>query len=277
MLIGSEGILGTIAEAWVRVRPRPTFKASCGVEFADFLAAAGAVREISQAGLHPSNCRLLDALEAGTTGAGSGDSNLLILGFESAHHPVEGPMGIAVEIAREHGGEPAEVRSGGGGSEDSVGAWRQAFLLAPYLRDTFVACGVLSETFESAITWDRFEEFHAATMAAVRAKVAEVSPGPPRLTCRFTHVYPDGPAAYFTVMAPAVRGGEVEQWEEIKRAAAEAVIEGGGTITHHHAVGRDHRPWYDRQRPAPFAAALRAAKAELDPAAIMNPGVLIDP
>jgi alkyldihydroxyacetonephosphate synthase len=114
-------------------------------------------------------------------------------------------------------------------------------------------------------------------MAAVRAKVAEVSPGPPRLTCRFTHVYPDGPAAYFTVMAPAVRGGEVEQWEEIKRAAAEAVIEGGGTITHHHAVGRDHRPWYDRQRPAPFAAALRAAKAELDPAAIMNPGVLIDP
>ena len=162
-------------------------------------------------------------------------------------------------------------------------SWRQAFLLAPYLRDTFVACGVLSETFETAITWDRFEEFHATTMEAVRAKVAEVSdapesgPGAPRVTCRFTHVYPDGPAPYFTVMAPAVRGGEVEQWGEIKRAAAEAVIEGGGTITHHHAVGRDHRPWYDRQRPAPFAAALRAAKAELDPAAIMNPGVLIDP
>jgi alkyldihydroxyacetonephosphate synthase len=79
------------------------------------------------------------------------------------------------------------------------------------------------------------------------------------------------------VMAPAVRGGEVEQWDEIKAAASGAVIEGGGTITHHHAVGRDHRPWYDRQRPAPFAAALRAAKAELDPAGILNPGVLIDP
>jgi alkyldihydroxyacetonephosphate synthase len=276
-LIGSEGILGTIAEAWVRVRPRPTFKASCGVEFAEFLAAARAVREISQAGLHPSNCRLLDALEAGTTGAGSGDSNLLILGFESAHHPVDEPMQIAVSIAKEHGGDPGEIRTGSGGSEDSVGAWRQAFLLAPYLRDTFVACGVLSETFETAITWDRFEEFHAATMDAVRSKVAEVSPGEPRVSCRFTHVYPDGPAPYFTVMAPAVRGGEVEQWAEIKGAAAEAVIEGGGTITHHHAVGRDHRPWYDRQRPAPFAAALRAAKAELDPAAIMNPGVLIDP
>jgi alkyldihydroxyacetonephosphate synthase len=297
-LIGSEGILGTIAEAWVRVRPRPTFKASCGVEFDDFLAAAGAVRAISQAGLHPSNCRLLDALEAGTTGAGSGDSNLLILGFESAHHPVEHSMDLAVEIAREHGGSPGPVSASPTGRKathsvgnrpvdreegDSVGAWRNAFLLAPYLRDTFVACGVLSETFETAITWDRFEEFHATTMESVRRKVAEVSDAPrsgrgaPRVTCRFTHVYPDGPAPYFTVMAPAVRGGEVEQWGEIKHAAAEAVIDGGGTITHHHAVGRDHRPWYDRQRPAPFAAALRAAKAELDPAAVMNPGVLIDP
>jgi len=230
------------------------------------------------------------------TGAGSGEKSLLVLGFESAHHSVVEPMGLVLDIAREHGGEPGEVRtqapsttSGGEASdrhtsdEDSVGAWRSAFLLAPYLRDTFVACGVLSETFETAITWDRFEDFHATTMDAVRRKVAEVcdapadGPGSPRVSCRFTHVYPDGPAPYFTIMAPAVRGGEVEQWDEIKSAAAEAVIEGGGTITHHHAVGRDHRPWYDRQRPAPFAAALRAAKAELDPAGMLNPGVLIDP
>jgi alkyldihydroxyacetonephosphate synthase len=282
-LIGSEGILGVIGEAWMRVRPRPRFKASCGIEFDDFLAAARAVREISQSGLHPANCRLLDALEAGTTGAGSGERSLLVLGFESAHHPVEAPMELAVAIAREHGGDPGEVRSGGGKGSDAVGAWRSAFLLAPYLRDTFVACGVLSDTFETAITWDRFEDFHAAAMEAARAKVAEVSdapsdgPGAPRVSCRFTHVYPDGPAPYFTVMAPAVRGGEVEQWDEIKAAASEAVIEGGGTITHHHAIGRDHRPWYDRQRPAPFAAALRAAKAELDPGCILNPGVLIDP
>jgi alkyldihydroxyacetonephosphate synthase len=279
-LIGSEGILGVIADAWVRVRPRPEFKASCGVEFDDFLAAAGAVREISQAGLYPSNCRLLDALEAGTTGAGSGEKNLLVLGFESAHHPVEAPMNMALEIVREHGGAPNEVRGSGG---DAVGAWRNAFLLAPYLRDTFVACGVLSETFETAITWDRFEEFHATTMEAVRAKVSEVCDAPkegagaPRVSCRFTHVYPDGPAPYFTVMAPAIRGGEVEQWDEIKAAASEALMENGGTITHHHAVGRDHRPWYDQQRPAPFAAALKAAKKELDPSGMLNPGVLIDP
>ena len=294
-LLGSEGILGVIADSWLRVRPRPEFKSSCGVEFDDFLAAAGAVREISQSGLYPSNCRLLDALEAGMTGAGSGEKSLLVLGFESAHHPVDAPMDLALEIAQSHGGAPNPPPTGrkpthevgnrpvGGKGGDAVGAWRSAFLLAPYLRDTFVACGVLSETFETAITWDRFEDFHATTRDAVRIKVAEVCDAPaegagaPRVSCRFTHVYPDGPAPYFTVMAPAIRGGEVEQWDEIKAAASEAVIEGGGTITHHHAVGRDHRPWYDQQRPAPFAAALRAAKRELDPASILNPGVLIDP
>jgi alkyldihydroxyacetonephosphate synthase len=282
LLLGSEGILGVIAEAWVRARPRPQFKASCGVEFGDFLAAARAVRAISQSGLYPSNCRLLDASEAELTGAGSGEASLLILGFESARHPVDASMDLALEIAREHGGEPGEARTQGGG-EDAVGAWRGAFLLAPYLRDTFVACGVLSETFETAITWDRFEDFHAVVMETGRKAVAAVSgapaegPGAPRVSCRFTHVYPDGPAPYFTILAPAVRGGEVEQWDEIKAAVSDALIEAGGTITHHHAVGRDHRPWYDRQRPAPFAAALRAAKAELDPAAILNPGVLIDP
>ena len=283
LLIGSEGILGAIAEAWVRVRPRPEFKTSCGVEFDDFLVAAGAVREIAQSGLHPANCRLLDASEAELTGAGNGEAHLLILGFESAHHPVDAAMDVALEIARSHGGRPGEVRGGGGEGGDAVGAWRGAFLLAPYLRDTFVACGVLSETFETAITWDRFEEFHASVMEAPRKAVAAVGggpqegPGAPRVSCRFTHVYPDGVAPYFTVLAPAQRGSEVEQWDEIKAAVSEALIEGGGTITHHHAVGRDHRPWYDRQRPAPFAAALRAAKAELDPAAILNPGVLIDP
>jgi alkyldihydroxyacetonephosphate synthase len=324
-LIGSEGILGVIAESWVRVRPRPRFKTSCGVEFDDFLAAASAVREISQSGLYPSNCRLLDALEAGATGAGSGEKCLLVLGFESAHHPVDQPMATALDIARDHGGHhpgmpgrspakpgspvayaPREDTPGNDETKPAAGPdrnltppgpaagrpdhhdaaasrWRSAFLLAPYLRDAFVACGVLSETFETAIAWDRFEDFHATTMESVRRKVAEVCDAPvdglgaPRVSCRFTHVYPDGPAPYFTVVAPAIRGGEVEQWDEIKAAAAEAVIEGGGTITHHHAVGRDHRPWYDRQRPAPFAAALRAAKRELDPAGLLNPGVLIDP
>jgi alkyldihydroxyacetonephosphate synthase len=311
MLIGSEGILGVIAEAWVRVRPRPEFKASVGVTFTDFGAAVEAVRGIAQSGLYPANCRLLDAEEAGFTGAGDGSSHLLLLGFESAHHPVDTQLEQALEIARDGGGNPGDLRTssptgrkdqshrptgrnvppgrsnrpvGGADSTDRpVDTWRGAFLLAPYLRDTFVACGVLSETFETAITWDRFDEFHATVMATARRAVSEASgvpaegPGSPRVSCRFTHVYPDGVAPYFTVLAPAIRGGEVEQWDEVKAAVSEAIIGAGGTITHHHAVGRDHRPWYDRQRPAPFAAALRAAKAELDPAGMLNPGVLIDP
>jgi alkyldihydroxyacetonephosphate synthase len=296
LLLGSEGILGVISEAWVRVRPRPRFKASVSVAFAGFYAAARAVREIAQSGLHPANCRLLEGAEAELTGAGDGSAHLLILGFESAHAPVDEGLAAAVEIAREHGGVPGDIRStgrteagkGGGGAvggegDGAVETWRGAFLLAPYLRDTFVACGVLSETFETAITWDRLEEFHSTVMETTRRAVAEVTgcaaegPGAPRVSCRFTHVYPDGAAPYFTVLAPAIRGGEVEQWDDVKAAVSEALIDGGGTITHHHAVGRDHRPWYDRQRPAPFAAALRAAKAELDPGGILNPGVLIDP
>jgi alkyldihydroxyacetonephosphate synthase len=302
MLLGSEGILGVITDAWVRVRPRPEWKAAATVRFERFGDACEAIREIVQAGLDPANCRLLEAAEAEMTGAGDGKAHLLLLAFESAHHPVDAPLAIALAAAKDHGGTPDEPRitepdgSTGrkldteasfrptnaeeGGAAES---WRGAFFLAPYLRDTFVACGVLSETFETAITWDRLEEFHATVMETTRRAVAEVTGtsgegrGAPLVTCRFTHAYPDGVAPYFTVLAPAIRGGEVEQWDEIKAAVSEALIDGGGTITHHHAVGRDHRPWYDRQRPAPFAAALRAAKAELDPAAILNPGVLLDP
>ena len=275
MLIGSEGILGVITEAWVRVLPRPRFKASCGVEFKSFAAGASAVRELSQSGLDPANCRLLDPAEAAFTGAGSAESALLVLGFESAHHPVDEPMRIAVEAASEHGGSPGKVRTqdDSTGGEDSVGAWRSAFLSAPYLRDSLVSLGVLSDTFETAITWERFEEFHAVVMETARKAVGE----PSKVTCRFTHVYPDGPAPYFTILAPARRGEEDKQWDEIKAAVSDALIDAGGTITHHHAVGRDHRPWYDRQRPEPFAEALRAAKRALDPAGVLNPGVLIDP
>jgi alkyldihydroxyacetonephosphate synthase len=285
MLIGSEGILGVITEAWVRLQERPRFKTSAGVAFDDFDAAARAVREISQSGLNPSNCRLLDASESELTHTGPPGKALLVLGFESAHHPVDGSMEIAIVAARDHGGEPGEGRGQGsrGGSDDAVGAWRQAFLAAPYLRDNFVALGVLSDTFETAITWDRFSEFHARVMDTARGAVAEASgvpasgDGAPRLSCRFTHTYPDGPAPYYTVLAPARRRSEVEQWDEVKAAASEAILAAGGTITHHHAVGRDHRPWYDRQRPDQFAEALRAAKRAVDPGATLNPGVLVDP
>ncbi|HYC21894.1 MAG TPA: FAD-linked oxidase C-terminal domain-containing protein [Candidatus Bathyarchaeia archaeon] len=281
LFIGSEGTLGVITEAWMRLQDRPTLRASASVRFADFMAAAGAVRAISQSGLNPSNCRLLDPGEALTAGAGAGDEAVLVLGFESADHPLDAWMSRALECCRDHGGQ---VPDGAGRTRDdeagaregAVGAWRKAFLDGPYLRDALVMLGMLSETFETAVTWDRFPEFHRGVLAATEEAVRRVC-GAGTVTCRFTHVYPDGPAPYYTIVAPARRGAELEQWAEVKSAASEALLRLGGTITHHHAVGRDHRPWYDRERPDGFARALLAAKAALDPRGILNPGVLIDP
>ena len=146
----------------------------------------------------------------------------------------------------------------------------------PYQRDALAARGMIVETFETACTWDRFAELRAAVQTAATDAMRQVG-ADGVLTCRFTHVYPDGPAPYFGIYAAGRWGQTVEQWDEIKIAVSEALLGSGGTITHHHAVGRDHRPWYDRQRPDLFAAALRSGKAVLDPAGILNPGVLIDP
>jgi alkyldihydroxyacetonephosphate synthase len=277
LLIGSEGILGVITEAWVRIRPRPTERASVGVTFPSFQSGADAVRSIVQAELRPTNCRLLDPAEAQLTSGGDGVHALLVLGYESAGEPVQPWLDAALKHCGAHGGEydAAAAKQGGGQRAGAVGAWRDAFLRAPYLRDTFVAMGVLSETFETSITWERFPAFHAAVTAATRQALDDHCGGG-KLMCRFTHVYPNGPAPYYTLLAPARRGEELDQWAAVKTAASDALIAAGGTITHHHAVGRDHRPWYDRQRPDPFALALAGAKAAVDPAGRLNPGVLID-
>ncbi|MGH0036685.1 MAG: FAD-binding oxidoreductase [Myxococcota bacterium] len=283
-LIGSEGSLGVITEAWMRLQDRPRFRASASVAFAGddgFTRGAAAVRALAQSGLAPSNCRLLDALEAANSGAGDGRQSVLVLGFESADHALDAWMARALELCRDAGGEVPEgagrTRTDAGASrEGAAGAWRSAFLQAPYLRDVLVRAAMVIETFETAVTWDRFETFHRAVMAATEDAVKRVC-GRGTVSCRFTHVYPDGPAPYYSVMAPGRRGSELSQWAEIKAAASEALAAEGGTITHHHAVGRDHRPWYDRQRPDPFARVLRAAKRELDPGGILVPGVLVDP
>jgi alkyldihydroxyacetonephosphate synthase len=269
LLLGSEGILGVITEAWVRVRPRPVHRAGRAVRFDSFLVGAEAVRALAQSELEPANCRLIDALEAAQYGVGDGTQALLTLGFESADHPVDAWLERALQICREHGGRYDEA----GGGDRALRSWREAFFRMPYLRDLLVRLGIFTDTFESAVTWERFPAFHASVTGAVEAALG----APCRVTCRLTHVYPDGPAPYFTVLAPARRGEEVAQWHEMKAAAGWAILEAGGTITHHHGVGRDHRPWYDAQRPDAFAAALRAAKAALDPAGLLNPGVLIDP
>lgn len=277
MLLGSEGILGVITQAWVRVQRPPAHRARATVRFASFAAGAEAVREITGSGLYPAGCRLLDAAEARLAAGGDGVSAHLVLGFESADRPVRADLEAALEIAAARGGTWDEVRITSAADPARRGdAWRDSFLRMPYLRNAYPAIGVLAETFETAITWDAFPAFHQTVLEAATSAARSAS-GQALVTCRFAFAYPDGPAPYYTVLAPARRGDEIAQWEEIKNAASDAVLSAGGTITHHHAVGRDHRPWYDRQRPEPFAAALRAAKAAVDPAGILNPGVLIDP
>jgi alkyldihydroxyacetonephosphate synthase len=144
----------------------------------------------------------------------------------------------------------------------------------PYQRDALARRSMIVETFETACTWAGFAELHAAVVGAAHQALTSICGGG-LVTCRFTHVYPDGPAPYFGVYAPGRWGSTVAEWDDIKAAVSEAIAASGGTITHHHAVGRDHRPWFDRQRPEPFAAALRSAKRALDPAGILNPGVLV--
>lgn len=283
LFLGSEGALGVITEAWMRLQDRPRWRAVASVTFDDFAAGVEATRAVSQSGLFPSNCRLLDGAEAAVSANTGGTGALLVLGFESADHPVAAWMDRAVELVRDHGGDLGEgVKLSDRGDEQAAsregaaGEWRSSFVRAPYTRDAMVSMGLVMDTFETACTWDRFGAFHAEVMAAANAALEAVCGGG-FVTCRFTHVYPDGPAPYFTVFGAGRWGSLVQQWDEIKAAVSEAVIGAGGTITHHHAVGRDHRPWYDRQRPQPFGAALAAAKARLDPAGVLNPGVLVDP
>ena len=210
MVLGSEGILGIVTEAWVRLRKKPTFRASASVRFKDFFAGANAVREITQAGLYPANCRLLEAREALPGIPWSSDEAVLVLAFESADHPLDAWMKRTLEICAGHGGVPDASGEG-------------------------------------------------------------------TVTCRFTHVYPDGPCLYFTFGGLLDKRVALEQFMEVLTTCTAATVEHGGTTTHHHAVGRFHRPFYDKQRPELFARALRGAKRELDPKGLMNPGVLIDP
>ncbi len=281
LALGSEGILGIITEAWMRVQERPRYRATAGVAFPSWEQGYEAVRRIVQTKLWPANLRLLDPDLAGTSAGLDGKTALLIVGFESGEVPQEWPMSVAVDIARECSGSVDDadivVSDGTGrptGRGGAVGAWRNAFI--PTHLGVAAGLGMVVGTFETAITWDRWPEFDAQVRSRVTKALEEVCGGG-TVSCRFTHVYTDGPAPYYSFEGPPKPGSWLDQHAEIKHAASEAIMDAGGTITHHHAVGRLHRPWYDRQRPEPFAAALRAAKRALDPRGVLNPGVLIDP
>lgn len=271
LVIGSEGSLGVITEAWMRLQDRPDLRASSAATFEDFNTAAQAVRAIAQSGLNPANLRLVDAAECRVNGVNDGTAHLLVLGFESAHVDGTTALARANELVADHGG----VVDDSDEAKGAVSRWRTAFIRMPFFREVITPWGVINDTFETAITWDRFPEFHRQVEAATRAAIREATGTDGLVTCRFTHVYPDGPAPYFSFHAKGDRSRMTDQWQIIKQAASDAVIDHGGTITHHHAVGRDHQPWYERQRPPLFGAAYSAAKGVLDPSGIMNPGVLL--
>jgi alkyldihydroxyacetonephosphate synthase len=288
LVLGSEGTLGVITEAWMRLQDRPKFRASASVRFADYFTAADCVRALAQSGLNPTNCRLLDPMETVFSGVGDGRSAILVLGFESADHPLQAWMDRSLELVRTHGGEydaGAVGRSMVSESSEehrrgAAGAWRNAFIRMPYWRDPAVGLGLIMDTFETAVTWDRFETFYRVVKRDVEDAIHRMTGQETAIACRVTHAYPDGVAPYFTIAALGSPSGDVASalaaWREIKLAANAAVVGHGGTVTHHHAVGRDHRSGYETEVPALFRQMLAGAKAVVDPEGILNPGVLYD-
>lgn len=278
--IGSEGAMGIITSAWMRLQSRPTFRANAALTFPDFPSASEAVRAICQAGLYPSNVRILDQNEAWFNRVADGSVAVMVLGFESADHPLDAWMSRAFECCMDYGGEvpkdEGKIQGVNRHREGMAGAWRDAFIGMPYIWESLVAMGMITETFETAITWDRFPEFHETVLAEAK-KVMEKVCGSGFISCRFTYAYPDGPAPYYSITAPGKKGSQLEMGAEIKAAISEMFIRLGGTITHHHAVGRYHTTWYKKEIPVEFKKVLLAAKRVLDPANILNPGVLVDP
>jgi len=285
LLVGSEGTLGVIDELTMRVRPAPRERVYEGVFFADFAAGVETLRELAQQRACPDVARLSDEAEtrmslalAGGGGLkgrlgrayiglrGYGEGCLAILGFEGEVQEVAARRKRALELAR-RGGGLAVGRSPGE-------AWHKGRFSAPYLRDELLTHGVMVETLETATRWSNLRTLHGNLSKAIAdALSAEGTPG--LVMCHVSHLYETGASLYFTFIARQREGAELEQWGTVKRAASEAIVQGGGTITHHHALGRDHAPWLQNEVGREGIAALRALKAELDPAGIMNPGKLL--
>lgn len=275
---GSEGALGVITDVRLRVVPDPAHRENQSVGFADFETALAAARALLQADVWPAQMRVLDPYEHFVSGAMAGNPGqgaLMILGFEGERADlVAAHAAAADEIVRAHGGKPQPKGDRGGKGARSGGEsnWRDTFFAQPYLRDALLDYAVLADTFETAVPWSRATDFYHAVRGATQDVVNRVG-GQGGVTCRVTHAYPDGVALYFSFYAPGRHDALVEQWREIKAAASDAVSAGGGTISHHHAMGRDHKPWAANELPAPFRAAIRGAKRELDPRGLMNPGL----
>jgi alkyldihydroxyacetonephosphate synthase len=285
LALGSEGVLGVITEVGVRLHALPEARRYEGLMVADFEAGADAVRTLAQAGELPDVVRVSDPDEtrvtmglAGVTGARRGaldaylrlrrrrDGCLMICGWEGERERVERRRTVGLGLLRSAGAAPL-----GHGPGD---AWHRARYDGPYLRETLLDLGYLVETLETAHSWSPIGELHAAVGAAI-AEEMDRQGTPALVMCHLSHAYPDGASLYFTVIAARRTGAEIDQWRGMKRAASEAIVAAGATITHHHAVGRDHVAYMPAEVGPLGIDLLRALKQRLDPAGIMNPGKLI--
>lgn len=271
LFLGSEGTLGVITSLTLEVRPAPAVRRYEGWRLPDFAAGSSVVRRLIQDGPVPTVLRLSDEVETALNlarpdalGTAGGSGSLLITGWEGAAEQVEAGAAETARILRDAGAEPVD----GAGPE-----WAAGRFAAPYLRDALLDAGALVETLETACFWSGVPGLYEAVRRALVEALGQLGT-PPVVLCHISHVYRSGASLYFTV-ACAQAADPLEQWRRAKAAASDAILAAGGAITHHHAVGTEHRPWYHRQLGQLPLASLQAVKRELDPAGILNPGVLL--
>jgi alkyldihydroxyacetonephosphate synthase len=273
LLVGSEGVLGVITEATLAVRPRPEARRYEGWWFPSFAAGTEAFRAMEQVGAAPDVARLSDEAETLAAAAGSPHAGewpqggcLAVVGWEGRREDVVHRAPRTRQVLGDAGGtelgpEPGE-------------AWLRNRFDGPYLRDELMDRGVLVETLESATSWSNLPALYRAVGEALRGTL-EARGTPAFVTCHVSHLYRSGASLYFTFLASQERGAELEQWRAAKSAATDAIVAARGTLTHHHAVGRDHAAWMPAEVGPLGVEVLRAAKERLDPSGIMNPGKLL--
>jgi alkyldihydroxyacetonephosphate synthase len=285
LLIGSEGTLGVVTEATLRVRPVPRERRYEAWSFRSFAQGMEAFRAMEQAGGSPDVARLSDEEEtrlnlamssSGGTLERLGRSYLRARGHEGGSLAIVGLEGEEDDVGRRRLRTAELLRAGGAIALGSAPgrAWYRGRYAAPYLRDELLGHGVLVETLETATEWSRLADLHSAVGAALRESLSARGT-PPIVMCHVSHLYPSGASLYFTFIARQEEGAELDQWRAAKTAASEAIVAAGATITHHHAIGRDHLPWMRAEVGELGLGVLRAVKERLDPAGIMNPGKLL--
>jgi alkyldihydroxyacetonephosphate synthase len=271
LILGSEGIFGVVTELTVSVVPKPERRVYEGWLFDDFAAGTAALRRLAQDGPLPTVLRLSDEVETALglaepdkVGQSTSTGCLAIVGWEGTERDVEARRATHTRVLEEAGATIVEEAGDG---------WARDRFRGPYLRDALLDAGALVETLETATFWSSLPGLYTAVTEALRTSLGEQGTHPVIL-CHISHLYPGGASLYFTIVC-AQLSDPMPQWRRAKSATMHAIIAAGGSITHHHGVGRDHLRWLENEVGALGVDVLGAVKRKLDPNGIMNPGILI--